>query len=482
MTACASGVDHAPPSAGRAWEAPPPPAGWRTLAVQGPAAAATPIDAEQEYNLAALIDLAQRNNPATRLAWNQARQAASAVGLAESTYLPRLSASVITGRLALDRRYQEVLGYRPELKSNISGTDPILTMEWLLFDFGMRSAASQAAQNLSLGANYLFNAAHQKLIFDVSRTYYEYGAARQRTRISTAMLKNSQDVLEAVLAKRKSGLATTVEEAQARQLVAQARLQSTRSAGMERNAYQALLDTLSLGPGTALRIADSTKAALPSHEQLPSASVLQQALADRPDIMASIAALKAAENAVDVADADFLPKVYMAGFYMGNHNDLSIGPASGLTSSGATRGILLGVTMPLYDGGMRSSRLHDAKSRVQAAQAGLEKLRNAAMSEIVVASNLLDTSLESYDAATSLVDTSKTTYDAAFEAYRLGMGTVTVATEAANGLLTARLARNDAHAAAQVAAVSLAFALGRLDTVISHPAAEPASAGAGAPR
>lgn len=465
LGACATGTDRAPQSAEQAWQAPPAPQAWRKLAVAGPITAETPVVTDQEYGLAALIDLAQRTNPATRLAWNQARQAASAVGLAEATYLPQLSAGVITGRIGLNRRYPEILGYQPKAESSVSGTAPLITLQWLLFDFGMRTAANQAAQNLSLGANYLFNAAHQKLIYDVSRNYYEYGAARERSRISAGMLDNSKDVLKAVMEKRKSGLATTVEEAQARQLVAQAQLQVTRSKGQERNAYQALLDHLSLGPGVKLRIADSTAAPLPPRKELPSTTVLQEALADRPDVMASIAALKAAEDSVGVADADFLPKVFVAGFYMGNHNDLSIGPVSGVASNGATRGVLLGVSMPIYDGGMRRSRLHDAKARVQAAQAGLEKLRNTAMSEIVYASNMLDTSLESYEAATSLVATSLLTYDAAVDAYRLGLGTVTVATEAANGLLTARLARNDAHAASQVAAITLAFALGALDSV-----------------
>ncbi|AZY51891.1 TolC family protein [Bordetella avium] len=468
LAACASSIDRAPASANRAWQPPAAPAQWRALATESPALPVRPA-ADRDYDLPALIDMAQRNNPATRLAWSQARQAASAVGLAESTYLPRLSATVITGRLETDRRLPEILGQRPTIDSSLRGTVPALTLEWLLFDFGMRASANEAARNLSLGANFLFNLVHQKLVYDVSRNYYEYGAARQRTRISAETLQNSESVLAAVMAKRKSGLATSIEEAQARQLVAQARLQQVRSAGLERNAYQALLDHLGLPPGTPVRVADSAAAPLPSAQELPQGAILQRALAERPDIMASIASLKAAENGVDVAQADFLPKVFLAGFYMGGHNKLSIGPVSGLSNGSVTRGVLLGLTMPLYDGGMRSSRLHDARERVQAAQAALEKLRNTAMSEIVIASNLLETALQSYEAASTLVDTTALTYDAALDAYKQGLGTITAATEAANGLLSARIARADAHAAAQVAAVSLAFALGKLNDSLVPP-------------
>src|SRR4029450_1652685 len=52
-----------------------------------------PIDPEKVYALPELIDLAQRNNPETRVAWERARQAAAAVGLSQSFYFPYLVAS-----------------------------------------------------------------------------------------------------------------------------------------------------------------------------------------------------------------------------------------------------------------------------------------------------------------------------------------------------------------------------------------------------
>ena len=53
------------------------------------------IDRGRRYSLAELIDLAQRINPETREAWEQARQAALAVGLVESSYAPQVSIEAI---------------------------------------------------------------------------------------------------------------------------------------------------------------------------------------------------------------------------------------------------------------------------------------------------------------------------------------------------------------------------------------------------
>jgi outer membrane protein TolC len=51
----------------------------------------------KQYDLVALIDLAERTNPQTRASWEVAREAAAAEGLVESSYLPQLSFEAIGG-------------------------------------------------------------------------------------------------------------------------------------------------------------------------------------------------------------------------------------------------------------------------------------------------------------------------------------------------------------------------------------------------
>jgi outer membrane protein len=46
------------------------------------------------YTLPQLIDIAETSSPATRNAWNDARNAALAAGIAESTFLPLVSAGI----------------------------------------------------------------------------------------------------------------------------------------------------------------------------------------------------------------------------------------------------------------------------------------------------------------------------------------------------------------------------------------------------
>ena len=53
------------------------------------------LNRSKAYSLPELIDIAQSNNPQTRTAWNDARNAALVAGIAESTYLPRLRATTV---------------------------------------------------------------------------------------------------------------------------------------------------------------------------------------------------------------------------------------------------------------------------------------------------------------------------------------------------------------------------------------------------
>ncbi len=85
--AVASARNDPPPSSERAW-APPNLGNYeRELAGHGVGAdSRVAINPRKIYGLAELIDIAERNNPETRLAWERARQAAAGVGLGESAY------------------------------------------------------------------------------------------------------------------------------------------------------------------------------------------------------------------------------------------------------------------------------------------------------------------------------------------------------------------------------------------------------------
>ena len=95
-------VQYEMPERLRRQVAPAPSTPWRTPDLHGytsvlKTAEPPPIDPQRRYELVELIDLAERVNPETRVAWEAARQAAIGVGLVESEYFPVLTLTALGG-------------------------------------------------------------------------------------------------------------------------------------------------------------------------------------------------------------------------------------------------------------------------------------------------------------------------------------------------------------------------------------------------
>ncbi len=137
-------------------------------------------------------------------------------------------------------------------------------------------------------------------------------------------------------------------------------------------------------------------------------------------------------------------------------------PTLNLSSNNFSSLVLGGISVPIFDGGMRAAVLRQAQNRADSTQVTLEQTVDESAKQIVAAQNGLHTGLSAYRAATKLEAAAQTSFDAAFAAYRSGVGSITPATLAQSGLVDAQLARSDAYYAALIAAASLGFATGAL--------------------
>jgi outer membrane protein len=215
------------------------------------------------YDLPRLIDLAQRTNPETREAWEAARAAAAAVGLAESAYLPQLSLEALAGLEHTPLAAPKNLVPKGYFVSNAREFIPSLALKWLLFDFGRREANIQAAKADSFVANAGFTAVHQRLVLDVSQAYFALGAARGRLRAAQKALTTAQTVEQATSAKRERGLATVVAVAQTQRQTAQARYAVAAADGAVKTTLADLIAAVGIPAATPLEVIDGADLPLP---------------------------------------------------------------------------------------------------------------------------------------------------------------------------------------------------------------------------
>lgn len=452
---------------------PPMPAGGFVLAPQ-PALAQLPpapdVDLSHAHTLADLVDIAQRHHPATRIAWIDASNAATAAGMARSSWIPRLSATLLAGA----HRYRggsqgRLLSFDNE--GNSHAVVGVLSLQWLLFDFGERAALTEAAAQASTLAGIGFTAAHQQIIESVGLAYYAHGMARARIEVAQRALANSRLVLEAAQARQQQGIGTVIDVAQARQGVAQADLARVQAEARERDSYHALIAAMGISPLTRLKLADAPALPVADFDPAPIERVVGDALARRPDVQAAHSALLASQAGARAAEAARLPKVFLAASASRSSGNASVTaqpnvglelPAVGLSGSGSGAGVFVGITVPLVDGGTRAAAQMQAMRRIDAARARLDRVQQQAVLQIVVAQDALRSALAAAQAAETLGATAGVTHDAALEAYREGVGTITAVTLADTQLLLAGQALADARAAAQSAAITLVFASGLL--------------------
>src|SRR5215475_14256611 len=90
------------------------------------------IDPDKEHSLADLIDLAQRLNPETWRAWEEARSAAARLGRSESAWFPTLAAVAAAGT----SRVVEKAGRTGGGAVPVTGPEatPTLQLSWILLD------------------------------------------------------------------------------------------------------------------------------------------------------------------------------------------------------------------------------------------------------------------------------------------------------------------------------------------------------------
>ena len=448
---------QAPPSAERPWAIPESAfARAARLADQ-----ATPVPKEQ-YGLAELIDLAERANPETREAWETARAAAAAEGLVESQFLPQLSFEALAGYEHTPLPAPKSLIPKGFFESHTQEFIPSLTLKWLLFDFGRRNASLQAAQADSFVANVAFTGSHQSLIFSVSQAYFDLGAARGRLHAAQKALSTAQTTQAATTAKRNNGLATIVSVAQAERETAQARYNLTAAEGAATNAMANLVATLGIGAGTEIDVADSAELPLPPAPEQNVQAAIKQALAHRPDVLAALGKVDSAEASLKGAQRAYYPVVSLSAHAFQNMGAVSSDgrPYSGIDRPGAN--VLLSITVPIYDGGMRKSQISVARAKVREAEGNLEQTHDSAAQQVVRAYNSLVTSLSEYQAATALSQAAHTAYDAALRSYRQGVGTYTDLSTEENAVVQAETQLEDARASAHTAAAALAFAMGAI--------------------
>ncbi|CAG1020674.1 Outer membrane protein OprJ [Methylococcales bacterium] len=416
------------------------------------------IDTKQTYDLPALVDLALHTHPETRVSWEEAKAAAARLERNRSTWYPTLTA------MAFGQHFKNSFPIPGgALVSHGYAAFGSLDLAWTLFDFGRRDALVEAGAERLSAANFAFDRKHQEIAYRVASSFFAYQAALAKVTAAQQTFESAKTNADSVQARLKQGLATKPDLLLAIQEQAKASydLQDARGAVTQTRAD--LTTNLGISPAYSLQLIDMSKLPLPEGLEPSVEKIVDQALEQRPDLIARLAELRAREAEVKKARAEFWPKVSLRGMvgnqYWGNVHTNPPGNES-YSANDMVNTAMLNVEWTLFDGFERSNAVREAEAKKQVSQAQLDTLRLEIMRDIWKAYADTKTALEKREFALALLKAAEESYAATQESYTHGFSTVIELLSAQKDLARARYTEIDSRATLLRAAATLVYVSG----------------------
>jgi outer membrane protein len=410
------------------------------------------------YTLPELVDVAEQNNPETRVAWESAKARAAELGISKATLYPTLAA------LALADTNRSQLFFSPDYFRQTSGTfSPVLVLDYIIFDFGRRSQEVAISRSNLLAANFLFNDTHRKIIFQVMAAYYRVLNGKGQEDAQEANLKNAQTVQSAAEARLHEGLATLPDVLEARSAAAQADYDLQAAIGATEIAHGDLATALGISPTSKFQVERIQNLTIPQDLTDTVETSIDRALAQRPDLMQQVEQLRAAGAEIKAAKTAYLPTLSFDfnGGLAHIYAQQNFGP--GLYSPNQeTWDAKLSLTWNLFDGFARENRLAKAKADQKQAAAEVDAVRDQVENQVWSAYSTARTALRQQKAAAALLAAASESYNAALQSYNYGVRSQIDVVSAQRALAAARTADVSAHTQLLTGIASLAFQTGDL--------------------
>jgi multidrug efflux system outer membrane protein len=373
LSGCATvGADFAAPTA-------PPPGAYRHADAARLDSARLPAAWWAVFNdpaLNALEQRAVRDNPGVKASAQRLLQAQAQLGVFRAAQAPTLNlgASAANSRSSAETSQALALGGR-SIKGNNFALGASLSYELDLW--GRVRRVVEAADAQALAAQDDRDGVILLLSAQVATNYWQLRGLDAEMAILRSALGTRRESEQLVEARFNGGLSNELDLSRARVERANAEA-DLHEVQRQRNLFEHSLATLAGVSPSAPLIAALGNADLPQAPAIP-VGLPASLLAQRPDLAASVALLRAANAQVGVAEGAFYPSLSLTGNFGfaseslrnladGGARQFSVGP--------------LALSLPIFDGGRNQANLAVSKARYAEALANHEGRLLTALREV----------------------------------------------------------------------------------------------------
>ena len=403
-------------------------------------------------------------HPRARQTWSAARGRASAVDSARSAYLPSINATAGIQHDTVSTRYDYSaygLGSvdRSETTSAMQGS---LDLSWLLFDFGQRGASVRQTRALLAAANADHDETLQTIFFDAARAFYAVRDAQAAARVAMLTEDVAREILAIAHAKHQAGAGALIDQLQAQTTYRRAVLDRVAAEGNARTTTGLLAVAMGLDANVPVRIAETK--AMPSERANDAGvdSLIDEAKARRPKLVAARAMLDAARADIDAARAQGRPTISLVGKRILNsslHGKRSDDTPVSRRSSSV---IGLQLTIPLFEGLNSGYRVAHMLARADEREADLHNTELQVSAEVWKSYHELQADSTNLTNSRALVEDAHRSLDISRGRYKEGVGTFTELLNAQTALSDAEKQRVLAVSKWRISRIRLAASLGNL--------------------
>ncbi|TCW87017.1 TolC family protein [Burkholderia sp. SRS-46] len=408
------------------------------------------------------VERALCNHPKTRQAWANVKIQAAAVGVGRAAYLPTLNGSWQGTR---DNATNHVTGY-PQYDSNYQThlQNASVSLSWVLYDFGGRTAALRNATELLAAAQANQQAVLQTIFASVAKDFYSAQAAQGALAAAREIERTAQMSADAATRRVDKGVAAISDQLQAQTSHAEATVSRTKAEGEWQAALGTLASDMNLTPTTAMVLPDVGDGVTPTPEFGDSvAALIDEAQRTYPGVLAAQAQVAAAQARTAQTRAEGLPRLNFVAQY--NYNNQPTSLQLGYPVFPAThREWYLGfqVTIPIFDGFVRTYQVRQAEAQTELQKDVLDEARQQVGLDVWTSYQTLQSATENLDNSATLLSLAQHAYDAAEHRYRSGVGQILELLNAQSSLASAKRQRIQALTDWRSARLQLAAKLGRL--------------------
>ncbi len=366
------------------------------------------------YSLEQAVDYALTNNPSLQIMQERIVQAEAQLGQAMASFYPHVKT-----RLSYEhtdnpsRAFGMIISQR---RLNFSGTDfnhpggtdnfrPEVMASYSLFNGGQDYQNSKAAELGVTAAALQQSAVRNQLIQSVTSAFYAVLAARESHKIALRSIDAVQSELTQSRIRFDAGTLLKSDVLSLEVQLAEAQNNEIQAKNAIEMAETGLKTLLGIDASQPFSLAESNAWALPKLDS-PYASLLDQAIAQRPETEAAQKQIEIAERKLSAAKGAYLPR---ADAYVSYGSD-SKNPGYSTSRDNVTAGVA--VEMDIFSGFSTRDSVKKAEAQLSEAQKSARQVQLAIENEVKMAYLKLQDALARANVTTVAVS-------AAEEAFRL---------------------------------------------------------------